>query len=62
MAGYQQLHARSPTTVPALQRERTNLPSGAGQKIMTQILMKTNEIIIIFRWWSKDNDSDSNEN
>ena len=45
MAGYQQLHARPSATLPALQRERTNLPSGAGQKIMTLILIKDNEMI-----------------
>ena len=44
MAGYQQLHTRPSAALPALQRERANLPSGAGQKIMTMILIKDNEM------------------
>ena len=45
MAGYQQLHARPSATLPALQRERANISSGAGQKIITMILIKDNEMI-----------------
>ena len=45
MAGYQQLHTRPSAALPALQRERANLSSGAGQKIMTMILIKDNEMI-----------------